>query len=168
MNKGFTLIELLIVIGILGIIATALIMTLNPVEQLKKTNDATRKSDLAQIKRALDMYYDDNGRYPASTGDFKMSTGTSTIVWGGAWQPYMSKVPKDPRPSNVYQYYSPPSTAGQTYYLYANMERGAKDPQVCNNGNACTSILSGGAGYPVANSCGGTCNYGISSPNVSP
>lgn len=164
---GFTLVELLIVIGVLGIISTMLILTLNPMEQIKKSNDAARKSDLAQIKRALELYYDDNGRYPPSSVQFKIAP-TTAIDWGKAWQPYMSKIPKDPSARNTYQYYVPPTAGGQTYYLYANLERGAKDPQSCNNGNVCTSISTGGPGYPAANACGGVCNYGISSANVSP
>ena len=34
-QKGFTLIELLVVIGILGILATSLIATIDPFEQLR-------------------------------------------------------------------------------------------------------------------------------------
>ena len=166
--KGFTLVELLIVIGVLGVLAATLIMTVNPIEQIKKSSDSTRKSDLAQIKRALDLYYDDNGRYPASSADFKITNGASSVAWGSAWQPYMNKLPKDPSSKNSYLYYSPPAAQGQSYYIYANLERGSKDPQACNAGSVCESISSGGAGFPVANSCGGTCNYGISSANVTP
>jgi len=166
--RGFTLVEMLVVLGILGILATVVLITLNPLEQLHKSNDAQRKNDLAQIKRALDLYYDDNGKYPASSVDFKIINVATTLNWGNAWLPYMSKLPKDPIAKNSYEYYSPASANGQTYYLYANLERGAKDPQVCNSGSACTSIITGGAGFPVASSCGGTCNYGISSPNVAP
>jgi len=166
--RGFTLVEMLIVLAVLGVLATAILLTLNPIEQLHKANDAKRKTDLSQVKRALDLYYDDNGRYPASSVDFKIVNVATTLNWGSAWQPYMNALPKDPKSSNTYEYYSPAAANGQTYYIYANLERGAKDPQACNSGNACTSILTGGAGFPVANSCGGTCNYAISSPNVAP
>ena len=44
-NKaGFTLIELLVVIGILGILAAALVATIDPFEQLKKADDAKIKN----------------------------------------------------------------------------------------------------------------------------
>lgn len=39
-RKGFTLIELLIVIGILAVLATAVIMVLNPAELLKQARDS--------------------------------------------------------------------------------------------------------------------------------
>lgn len=167
-SQGFTLVEMIIVLAVLGVLATAVLVTLNPIDQLHKANDAKRKSDLAQVKRALDLYYNDNGNYPPSSVDFKIVNAGTTLTWGSAWQPYMNNLPKDPTATNSYEYYSPASANGQTYYIYANLERGAKDPQVCNAGSACTSILTGGAGFPATNSCGGTCNYAVSSPNVSP
>ena len=55
-KKGFTLIELLIVIGILAILATAVILILNPVELFKQARDSQRISDLATMKSALAFY----------------------------------------------------------------------------------------------------------------
>ncbi len=55
-KKGFTLIELLIVIGILAILATAVILILNPVELFKQARDSQRISDLATLKSALAFY----------------------------------------------------------------------------------------------------------------
>lgn len=166
MNKGFTLVELIIVLGILGVIATMVLLGINPLEQLRKSSDADRKADIAQLQRALELYYQDNGSYPTSSADFKIRVGTTTLAWGSAWQPYMSALPKDPSPSRSYQYYVPATANGQTYYIYASLERGNRDAQVCNNGSACTSLS--GSGFPPATACGGTCNYGVSSPNVSP
>lgn len=165
-KKGFTLIELLIVIALLGGLATILLATINPLDQIRKSTDADRKSDLAQLQKALELYYEDNGRYPASSADFKLYIGTTTLAWGASWQPYMASLPKDPNPTQSYQYYSPTSSAGQSYYIFARLERGNKDKQVCNAGNACASMAT--SGFPPATSCGGTCNYGVSSPNVTP
>lgn len=163
--KGFTLIELIIALAILGVLAAALITLLNPFEQVRKSNDAKRKTALEQMQRALEMYYQDYGRYPASSADYKISVNNVTIPWGSAWQPYINQIPSDPNLTKTYIYYVPAASSGQTYYLYANLERGAKDPQVCNGGAVCQSITTGG---PASNACGGLCNYGVSSPNVVP
>lgn len=168
LSRGFTLVEMLIVIALVGVIAATLIFGINPIGQLQKSNDAHRKSDLAAIQKALELYYQDNGSYPASSADFKIYINASTKNWGTSWSPYITTLPKDPIPTNTYVYYSPASSNGQTYYLYATLQRGASDKQGCNNGNACVSLSQGVAGFPTANACGGICNYGVSSPNVSP
>ena len=36
LRKGFTMIELLVVIAVIGILAVALLATLNPLEQIRK------------------------------------------------------------------------------------------------------------------------------------
>lgn len=160
--KGFTLIELIIVIAIIALIATAAMAVLNPFGQFQKARDSRVKSDLSQVQKALESYYQDKGNYPSSTAAYKMLDGTTTINWNSSWQPYMNVVPQSPSSGHTYVYYSP---NGQTYYIYANLGRGAADPQSCNNGNACTSL----SGYGIsATACGGTCNFGVSSPNVSP
>jgi hypothetical protein len=89
-------------------------------------------------------------------------SGTTTVDWGKAWQPYMNLLPKDPKTGKNYVYYS----TGQSYYLYASLDRGSKDPQICQNLNGngeCPNV-------PAANLCGTgvKCNYGVTTPNVSP
>ena len=54
-NKGFTLIELLVVVAILGILAGIMLLALNPAEAQRKTRDATRISDLATLRKAIDL-----------------------------------------------------------------------------------------------------------------
>lgn len=159
-NRGFTLIELIIVFAILGMMAAAVIAVLNPFAQFQKANDARRKADLSQIQKALESYYQDNGKYPdnASASDYRIMNESGAIInWGGSWQPYMNILPKDPTTGYTYLFVS----NGQTYYLYASLERGNKDPQVCNSGNRCTNA-------PVNANCGGTCNYGVASADVNP
>lgn len=61
-NKGFTLIELLIVIAIIGILSSVVLSSLNAA-RLKARNVA-RISQLNQIRKSLELYYDDHGAYP--------------------------------------------------------------------------------------------------------
>lgn len=70
---SFTLLELLIVIGILAILASVTFIAINPAEQLKKTRDSSRLSDLATLNSALSIYLTDTG---GST-----SIGTTTLTY---------------------------------------------------------------------------------------
>ncbi len=63
-QKGFTLIELLVVIGILGILAAALVATIDPFEQLKKGDDAKIKNMAVEFQTSLVRYYTTHGSFP--------------------------------------------------------------------------------------------------------
>ena len=161
-QKGFPLIKLLIVIAVIGVLAVGAITIINPLSQIQKAQDARRKSDLSQIQKAIEQYYQNIGSYPPyfAASDYRIKgLDGNAVNWGDSWLPYISTMPSDPSSSKNYVYFS----TGQTYYIYATLDRGANDSQVCNGGAACSSL-------PVGASCGvGTvCNYGVSSPNVSP
>jgi len=55
-KKGFTLVELLIVIAIFAILATTIVISLNPSELLAQQRDARRMSDLRTLNLALTTY----------------------------------------------------------------------------------------------------------------
>lgn len=161
MRKGFTLIELLIVIGLVSGLAFIATKIVNPVTQMQIANDEKRKKDLAKIAFGLENYYRQFGSYPLNpdANDYRIKgfkIDHPVIDWGEEWKPFIDVVPKDPSyPSKKYVYYV--TYDGQAYYLYASLDRGSKDAM------GDTPILSGGK-----NACGGVCNYGISSRNVTP
>lgn len=165
MRKGFTLIELIIVVAVLSIMSAGALAIIDPTAQFQKANDVRRKSDLGQIQRALEVYYGDNGKYPPfyAASDYRVKGLDGNVVnWGSSWRPYMDVLPKDPKSNKKYVYFS--GVDGQSYFLYASLDRGT-DPAVCNSGAACASLSLNGI---APASCGSTCNFGLSSPNVSP
>lgn len=163
-QKGFTLIELILVTAIVGIFAAGIIAVINPSQQVHKANDAKRKSDLATLQRALEAYYADNGRYPQAINNKIYTSGT--VNWGTSWQPYIDILPKDPSSGRTYVYGT--STDGQRYGVYASLEKG-NDPQSCHgNGSACDSLTTFGISANAAASCGGICNFGVTSADLSP
>lgn len=78
-RNGFTLIELLVVISIIGVL-TALFLS-NFVGIRGRAKDTKLKSDLAQLKVAMRLYYNDNQTYPAN------SSNTFTSCSGGSCSP---------------------------------------------------------------------------------
>ena len=80
-QRGFTLIELLVVISMISILAAmGMVQYRNSV---RKAQETTLKHDLFHMRDAIDQYYADKGKYPASL---------DALVTDG----YMRKIPDDP------------------------------------------------------------------------
>lgn len=60
-NRGFTLIELLVVISIISIISTVVLQQLNSARQ--KAKDTKIYTEMDQLKKAFELYRNDNGAY---------------------------------------------------------------------------------------------------------
>jgi general secretion pathway protein G len=79
--NGFTLIELLIVIALISILATMGVVQYK--NSVNSTKEAVLHTDLFRMRDAIDQYYADKNKYPASL-DVLVSDG------------YMRKIPEDP------------------------------------------------------------------------
>jgi prepilin-type N-terminal cleavage/methylation domain-containing protein len=158
-KRGFTLMELVVVMAILAILSTGGVATY--VRSLKRGRDAQRKSDLAQVQKALETYFNDKNSYPDSnaTGQI-VACSAGACVWGtdgledisvpvAVRTVYMKLLPKDPVSAQKYFY----TSDGLSYQLYAKLENDDDLQAVSTYTTNCGSA---------------TCNYGVSSSNTTP
>lgn len=67
LKRGFTLIELLLVIGVIAILSSIVIVSINPNKQLGDARNARRLTDIKTILDAVYQYsIDNNGALPES------------------------------------------------------------------------------------------------------
>lgn len=127
-QAGFTLIELLVVIAVIGILASVIMVSLNSARA--KARDVRRMADLGEIRKAIELYYDDRGYYPASDCGWDCNGyrySTDPIAWGALaadLAPYISKLSVDPI-NNISQPWSP----GSYSYAYGNVGRATQRVQ---------------------------------------
>jgi uncharacterized protein (TIGR02145 family)/prepilin-type N-terminal cleavage/methylation domain-containing protein len=104
-NKAFTLIELLIVIGIIAILAAAVIIAINPGQQFASARDATRQGHINSIEKAVLSYLIDNtGALPEQIEikgkeicKIDASDCTGLIDLSSFVPQYISSLPVDPQ-----------------------------------------------------------------------
>ncbi len=74
-SKGFTLIEILLVVAAIAILASIVIIAINPTKQLGDTRNATRRVDVKTIIDAVYQYsIDNNGGIPATITALQVNT----------------------------------------------------------------------------------------------
>lgn len=105
-RRGFTLIELLLVIGIIAILASIVIVAINPTKQLGDARNAQRRSDVNTILNAVYQYaIDNNGNLPSGiptttaleicvTGAASCNGGVDLDALTGS---YLVRIPTDPQ-----------------------------------------------------------------------
>ena len=150
-KKGFTLLEILMVMGIVGILIAVSASAF--LSARLTARDARRKTDLQQIRGALQTYMADTNFYPSSQSTPTLSSGNastlSTFLVSGTNQ-YMAEIPSDPI-STMNYYYIPTATG---YYLCASLEGqpGTLSPNC------------GGADCGVNGTSASICNYEVKNP----
>lgn len=145
-SKGFTLLELLVVIGIIGLLASILVINLTGAR--RRARDTKRVADIRNLQTASEDYYGKNGKYPTSIGD--LVSGTQIPIW-----------PLDPlAPAGTsctansdlcywYAAFTPTGSTGpQSYHFGASLED--QGSQLLNQDRDCVSTTGSNCPYTSA------------------
>ncbi|MFH1427122.1 MAG: type II secretion system protein [Patescibacteria group bacterium] len=158
-NKGFTLIELLVVISIIGFIAAASVVSFNIVRM--QSRDAVRSGNVSTLNRALALYLNDFGTYPAPAGGYgsgeclsSAGAGSSLIsaetivnipidpLWTAAPSTFNGGATTDyavaPSANFCYWYYATSNSYYISYYLESNSNAGDSGIHVMTSGGSIT------------------------------
>ena len=122
--------------AIIGILSTIGVTGFQAVT--RNGRDALRKSDMEQIRSALEIYKSEDSSYPANTAACETAElGTD----------YINPYPADPKPAS-YSYCYVRGITALTYDLCAHLENGNSTDQFCGGVNQCTE----------------NCNYQVTNP----
>lgn len=142
-NRGFTLIEVLVAATLVALLSTMGVTGYQAVT--RSGRDALRKTDLEQIRSALEIYKSEvsSHNYPSASGCDASDLSPSYIY------PY----PHDSR-SPTYNYCYAPSSDHKTYSLCAHLE----------NGSSTTDYSTECGGANKCGASGVNCNYKVANP----
>lgn len=124
MNKqsqsGFTLIEILVVIGMIALLATIVLIAINPARQFAQGRNTQRSSNTNAILNAIGQYTADNkGILPAAITTTATNIGNTGIDLCALLMPtYIPSLPSDPNKSG-------PFTSCTTYDTGYNVSKDA-------------------------------------------
>lgn len=154
-HQGFTLLELLVTATMIAVLTVIGIVSYSSVN--KRSRDVKRKSDVEQIRSALEMFRSDNGYYPENGSGNWVNATSLEISAGPALVPtYLPSIPTDPQaqssPPKAY-YYKAENLQALNYYGYCIC--------ACLESSPCTTVISNtcNAGDVTAN-----CNYYSKNP----
>lgn len=167
-DAGISLLNFVVIFGFIAGLLLIVNHFYDPITYLKLQKDIWRAKDLSKVQDALETYYSQVRSYPPSDSLYRIvDFNKEPVVWGTSWMPFLKKMPIDPDyPKKQYVYLRSPD--GQAYFLYASLDVGGKDMPFCKqNATSCDNAPLPSR-LDMYYACGGACNYGVSSKNVTP
>jgi len=130
-KSAFTLIELLVVIAIIGMLATISVIALQNARA--KSRDAKRAGDMKQVQTALELFFNDNNRYPTAS---EWESGQIYSTSSAGTSTYLQIISSAPSPSdggcttnqNTVSYYPTPDGASYSISICLGNTTGTLTP----------------------------------------
>lgn len=162
--------EILIVLALIALIATAAIVLLDPINQFNKAWDGRRKSELSELRKIFEDFYNDKQCYPKPSelcydAETKITDDSYIChICGNSgttpnFSPYMTALPCDPQsPSKNYRYQTSDNSCPKWFRIFtrlSNTKDTAIDEVGCRTG---CGVNSSPPNYSY--------NYFVGSPNI--
>lgn len=159
-NLAFSLIEIITVIAIIGVLSTLASVSLK--SAALKARDARRVTDINAMRKALEIYKNNNDIYPAEASFIlgaPLKVGNDTLI---------QKLPFNPKsvdgPCAINEYLYRQDNGGSSYHIFYCLGQKVSDagpgPCVATPGHHCLAC-SGGS---CANKCGTGADDGCGQP----
>lgn len=182
---GFSVIELLVVVSIIGILSAVIYANLS--EGSAESRDVQRKADLRTLQSAIELYKNDNGRYPegcnapGSIGNWSGEPGSAYPCASGSSQyivglapKYIPTLPTDPKLNGASGYMYTVDAEGMVYKIMAENTVESEDVDalhpfarcgnVADGSTECASVPTAVTGNQPYNTAGNTpneCQYNV-------
>ncbi len=141
LRRGFSLIELLVVIAIIATLVTLSVVSYTTVN--KRSRDTKRKSDVEQLRNALEIYRAENRLYPdVGSGNWTDAGNLSSLLV----TTYISAIPNDPKSTQSYRYQATGESGGSYYSYCLSVKLESEDPT-----DSCTPDTVSEHNYGVKN-----------------
>lgn len=141
-EKGFTLVEILVSATIIGLLTTIGITGFQGIT--RSGRDALRKSDLEQMRSALEIYKSENGVYPTGPAACQLALPTG----------YINNIPADPKNPAFRYCYSWTVSNPLIYSLCAHLENASYNGPTPYCGDTLVTDTT----------CTANCNYQVTNP----
>jgi general secretion pathway protein G len=151
-KNGFTLLEVLVSATIVAVLTVIGVVSYSSVN--KRSRDVKRKSDMEQLRSALEMYRSDNAGYPAAN---TVAFGNVSALEGTLVSKYTPAIPADPQSPDANYYYVATNYDLTTdkYYGYCLCGK----LETLSPANTCVT-----ADLPGQTFLNVSCNYGLKNP----
>lgn len=173
-SKGFTLVELLVVIAIIAVLAAVVVLIINPLELTRRSRDAARLTDLANLQQAINVALQeatdsgaailckDTGAYPCNGSSH---TGTRNANGSGWVKTDLSSqksvtvatLPVDPINDTTYHYTY--CAASDAWEINATLESDQQKGKMTTDGGNDIARYEVGANLTLIAASGGSCTY---------